>query len=187
MHAGMLLDAKFQEGFARLSPLGLSFDAWLFHPQIPELTALARIFPETPIVLDHFGGPLGVGAYKGRRDEVVADWKRSMAELASCQNVQVKLGGLVMDVNGFGFHERAAPPSSEDLARETRDYYLHTIDCFGPDRCMFESNFPVDKESTSYTVLWNSFKRISEGFSPAERTALFSGTASRIYRLEDVA
>jgi predicted TIM-barrel fold metal-dependent hydrolase len=183
MHPGMLLDAKFQEGFARLGPLGLSFDAWLFHPQIPDLTALARTFPETPIVLDHFGGPLGIGAYAGRRSGIMAEWKRSIAELASCQNVHAKLGGLVMDINGFGFHQREVPPNSTDLARETRDYYLHTIDCFGPDRCMFESNFPVDKESTSYTILWNSFKRMSESFSPAERTALFSGTASRFYRL----
>jgi L-fuconolactonase len=183
LRAGMLRDAKFQEGFARLAPLGLSFDAWLFHPQIPDLTALARTFPETPIVLDHFGGPLGIGHYATRKQEVLADWKRDIAELAQCQNVHAKLGGLVMDINGLGFDQREQPPDSEDLARETREFYLHTIDCFGPERCMFESNFPVDKQSCSYTVLWNSFKRISEGFSAAERTALFSGTASRVYRI----
>ena len=183
LRGGMLLDAKFQEGFARLAPLGLSFDAWLFHPQIPDLVALGRRFPDTPIVLDHFGGPLGIGSYAGRREEVFSDWKRNITELASCENVSVKLGGLVMDINGFGFHEREAPPSSEDLARQTRDYYLHTIESFGPSRCMFESNFPVDKMSCSYTVLWNSFKRISEGFSESERSELFSGTASRVYRL----
>jgi predicted TIM-barrel fold metal-dependent hydrolase len=183
VHSGMMLDAKFQDGFARLGPLGLTFDAWLFHPQIPELTTLAQTFPETSIVLDHFGGPLGVGAYANQRSEVTTEWKRSIAELASCQNVYAKLGGLVMEINGFGFHERDVPPSSEELANATRDHYLYTIDCFGPERCMFESNFPVDKESTSYTVLWNSFKRLSEGFSPAERQALFSGTASAFYRL----
>ena len=184
LRAGMLLEAKFQEGFARLAPLGLSFDAWFFHPQMPDLTALASAFPDTSIILDHFGGPLGIGYYAGRRDEVMANWKRDIAELAGCENVVVKLGGLVMDINGFGFDERDLPPDSQELAAVTRDYYLHTIDCFGPDRCMFESNFPVDKQSCSYTVLWNSFKRISEGMSEAERTALFSGTASRVYRLD---
>ena len=184
MRAGMLLEAKFKEGFSRLAPLGLSFDAWFFHPQIPDLTALARAFPETSIILDHFGGPLGIGYYADRRAEVMANWKRDIKELAACENVVVKIGGLVMDINGFGFHDRDVPPSSLELAAATRDYYLHTIDCFGSDRCMFESNFPVDKQSCSYTVLWNSFKRISEGMSEAERTALFSGTASRVYRLD---
>ena len=181
---GMLLDARFQEGFARLAPLGLSFDAWLYHPQIPELTSLARRFPETTIVLDHLGGPLGVGPYSGRREAVKAEWKRALAKLSTCPNVFVKLGGLVMEPMGFGFSARNAPPGSEDLARETRDYHLHAIDCFGPDRCMFESNFPVDKMSCSYSVLWNAFKRISRAFNPAERTALFSGTATRVYRLD---
>jgi predicted TIM-barrel fold metal-dependent hydrolase len=181
---GMLLDAHFQEGFARLGPLGLSFDAWMYHPQIPELASLARRFPETSIVLDHVGGPLGIGPYASRREAVKAEWKRNLRELATCPNVSVKLGGLVMDVSGFGFSERDAPPSSADLARETGDYHLHAIDCFGPDRCMFESNFPVDKQSCSYTVLWNTFKRITDGFSAAERAALFSDTASRFYRLD---
>ena len=183
LRGGMLLEAKFQEGFARLAPLGLSFDAWCLHPQIPDLTALARAFPETTIILDHFGGPVGVGSYAGRREEVKTSWRREIGELASCENVSVKLGGLLMDINGFGFHERDVPPGSEELAAATRDYYLHTIDCFGPDRCMFESNFPVDKQGCSYTVLWNSFKRISAGFGTSERDALFRGTASRVYRL----
>jgi len=182
---GMLLDARFHSGFARLAPLGLSFDAWLYHPQLPELTALARRFPQTTIVLDHLGGPLGVGPYAGRRDAVFADWRRNLSELATCPNVFVKLGGIVMEPMGFGFSARPAPPGSEDLAHETRDYFLHVIDRFGPDRCMFESNFPVDKMSCSYTVLWNAFKRISAGFTAAERTALFSGTARRAYRIED--
>ena len=180
---GMLLDAKFQEGFARLAPLGLSFDAWLFHPQIPDLTALARTFPDTQIILDHFGGPLGLGPYQGRRNEVMQDWKRNLTALATCPNVAIKLGGLLMDINEFTYDAQEAPPGSETLAAATRDYYLHAIDCFGPERAMFESNFPVDKASCSYTVLWNSFKRISEGFNANERSELFSGTASRVYRL----
>jgi L-fuconolactonase len=182
--AGMLLDPTFQKGFARLAPLGLSFDAWLYHPQLPELTALARRFPETTIVLDHFGGPLGVGPYAGRRAEILVEWKKSIAELASCPNVSVKLGGLVMEPMGFGFSARPTPPGSEELARLTRDYHLWTIDRFGPERCMFESNFPVDKLSVSYVVLWNACKRISAGFTPREREALFSGTARRVYRMD---
>lgn len=181
--AGMLLDPTFQAGFARLAPLGLSFDAWLYHPQLPELTALARRFPGTTIVLDHFGGPLGVGPYAGRREEILAEWKKSVAELATCPNVFVKLGGLVMEPMGFGFGARPAPPGSEELARTTRDYHLHAIDRFGPERCMFESNFPVDKLSCSYVVLWNAFKRIAAGFTPNEKKSLFSGTAMRAYRI----
>lgn len=180
---GMLGDARFQAGFARLAPLGVSFDAWLYHPQIPELTALARRFPQTTIILDHLGGPLGVGPHAGRRGEIFAEWKKSLAELADCPNVFVKLGGLVMEPMGFGFSARPAPPGSEDLARETRDYHLYAIDRFGPERCMFESNFPVDKLSCSYVVLWNAFKRISAGFTKAERESLFSGTARRAYRI----
>jgi predicted TIM-barrel fold metal-dependent hydrolase len=181
--AGMLLDTTFQAGFARLAPLGLSFDAWLYHPQLPELTSLARRFPETTIVLDHLGGPLGVGPYAGRREAIFVEWSKNLAELATCPNVYVKLGGLVMEPMGFGFSARRVPPGSEDLARETRDYHLHAIDQFGPERCMFESNFPVDKLSCSYVVLWNAFKRISAGFTPAERSSLFGDSARRAYRL----
>jgi len=181
---GMLLDPRFQAGFARLAPLGLSFDAWLYHPQIPELTRLAQRFPETTIVLDHLGGPLGVGPYAGLRAEILAEWKRSLAELATCPNVFVKLGGLVMEPMGMGFSARPAPPGSEDLARETREYHLHAIDCFGPDRCMFESNFPVDKLACSYVVLWNAFKRMTRDLGAEERRWLFSGTATRAYRLD---
>ena len=183
LREGMLLNPGFQQGFARLAPLGLSFDAWLFHPQIPELTALARTFPETQIVLDHFGGPLGIGPYATNRKQSLADWRSHIAELARCPNVVVKMGGLMMDVNGLGFNSQSQPPTSQQLVKATRDFYLHTIDCFGPNRCMFESNFPVDKAACSYTVLWNSFKRISAGFSSEERHALFYGNAERVYRL----
>ncbi len=179
----LLLDPAFREGYAQLGKLGMSFDSWLYHPQIPELTDLARAFPDIPVIFDHFGGPLGIGPYEGRREEIFAQWKKDVAELATCPNVHAKLGGINMAVNGFGWHKRETPPTSDELTAATRDWYLHMIDVFGPDRCMFESNFPVDKLSVSYPVLWNSFKKIAAGFSADEKTALFSGTASRVYRL----
>jgi predicted TIM-barrel fold metal-dependent hydrolase len=180
---GLLGDARFRRGFAELAPRGLTFDAWLYHPQLPELTELAKAFPDTTIILDHFGGPLGIGPYTGRRAEVFAAWKAAIRALADCPNVVVKLGGLVMPLNGFGFHKREQPIGSVELAEATRDWYLHTIECFGVARCMFESNFPVDKVSVSYRVLWNSFKRLTANFSAAERAALFHDTAVRVYQL----
>ena len=181
---GLLGDSAFRRGFAELGKRGLTFDAWMYHAQIPELTDLAQAFPEQPIVLDHFGGPLGIGPYAGHRAEIFAKWKDDVAELARCGNVVAKLGGLAMPINGFGFHKRDTPATSDELVAATRDYYLHMIDCFGPDRCMFESNFPVDKQSCSYHVLYNSFKKIAAGFSDAEKAALFHDTAVRVYRVE---
>jgi len=182
--ADLYKSARFREGFARLSPLGLSFDAWHYHPQMRGLTELARSFPDTTIVLDHFGGPLGIGPYEGRRAEIFDQWKVDIAELARCPNVVAKLGGINMPVNGFGWHRRPSPPSSDELAAATRDYYLHTIDQFGPKRCMFESNFPVDKISCSYAVLWNTFKKIAAGFTNAEKDRLFRQTAAEVYRVK---
>jgi predicted TIM-barrel fold metal-dependent hydrolase len=180
---GLLADGAFRRGFAELGKRGLTFDAWLYHPQLRELIDLARSFPQTPIVLDHFGGPLGIGPYEGKRAEIFAAWKRDLRELAGCPNVVAKLGGLVMPVNNFGFHRRERPATSAELVDATRDWYRHAIDCFGPSRCMFESNFPVDRASCSYAVLWNSFKRIAAGFSAADKAALFHDTAARFYRL----
>ncbi|MBI2766854.1 MAG: amidohydrolase family protein [Chloroflexi bacterium] len=180
---GLLADAAFRTGFSHLGRMGFSFDAWCYHEQIPELTALARAFPDVPIVLDHFGGPLGIGPYAGHADEVFATWKRNIDDLAGCPNVVVKIGGINMPINGFGWHERPKPPTSAELAEATGRYYLHTIERFGPQRCMFESNFPVDKASCSYAVLWNTFKRIAAGFSEADKAALFHDTATRVYRL----
>ena len=181
---GLLADAAFRTGFAELGKRGLTFDGWLYQPQIPELTALARAFPDQAIVFDHFGGPLGIGPYEGRREEIFAAWKSDVANLARCENVVAKLGGLVMPINGFGFHKRATPATSDELVEATRDYYLHMIDCFGADRCMFESNFPVDRQSCSYHVLYNSFKKIASGCSDAEKAALFHDTAVRVYRVQ---
>ena len=179
----LLLDEKYRRGAAELSRRGLVFEAWLYHSQIPELTDLARALPELTIVLDHFGGPLGIGPYAGRADEVFEGWQRSIDDLASCPNVVAKLGGINMEINGFGWELREQPPGSEELAEATKRYYLHTIERFGPQRCMFESNFPVDKVSVSYAVLWNSFKRLTAGFSEADKSALFHDTAARVYKL----
>jgi L-fuconolactonase len=179
----LLADATFRRGFSHLVSMGYSFDAWAYHPQIDEITALAQAFPNAPIVLDHIGGPLGIGPYAGQHAEVFPVWKASISALAKCENVHVKLGGLVMPVNGFGWHKRERPPSSEELAQTFEPYFLHCIEQFGPQRCMFESNFPVDKVACSYTVLWNAFKRLTQGFSADERSALFHDTATGFYRL----
>lgn len=180
----LLLDAKFREGFAYLRRYGLSFDAWMYHTQLSDMVSLARAFPDLPIILNHIGGPLGTGPYAGKHDEVFALWKKKIADLATCPNVMVKLGGLGMPRIGFGWSERPAPPDSVELAEKMAPHFNWCIERFGPDRCMFESNFPVDKVSFSYTVIWNAFKRMTKNFSPAERAALFHGTAVKAYRLD---
>jgi L-fuconolactonase len=180
---GLLLRDDFRAGFKHLAPRKLTFEAWLYHHQIPDVTSLARAFPGTTIILNHFGGPLGIGPYAGRADEIYAEWRKSISELATCPNVVAKLGGINMEINGFGWHERSRPPGSQELADATRRYYEFTIEKFGVDRCMFESNFPVDKASCSYTVLWNSFKRLTSRYSAAEKAKLFHDTAAHVYRL----
>jgi len=181
---GLLLDATFRKGFACLAQLGLSFDAWLFHPQIGELNDLARAFPDTQIVLDHCGGPVGIGSYANRREEIFPVWKASIQQIAKCPNVFVKLGGLAMRLLGYDFHERPMPPSSEEAAAAWRPYIETCIEAFGPDRCMFESNFPPDKGQCSYQVIFNAFKRIAAQYTEAEKTAMFSKTAVDFYRLK---
>jgi L-fuconolactonase len=180
---GLLRDKRLREGFAQLAPLGLSFDAWVYHPQLGDVIDLARAFPQTPIVLNHVGGAIGLGRYKGKRDEVFADWSGRIRELAACPNVAVKLGGLGMKMFGFDVHEGELPPSSEQLATAWRPYIETCIAAFGPARAMFESNFPVDKGSYGYGVFWNACKRLAEGASAAEKADLFHNTASRFYRL----
>jgi predicted TIM-barrel fold metal-dependent hydrolase len=181
---GLLLDSTFRKGFACLAPLALSFDAWLFHPQISELTDLARAFPDTQIVLDHCGGPVGLGSYANRREAIFPIWKASIEAIAGCPNVVVKLGGLAMRLLGHDFHERPMPPSSEELGSAWRPYIETCIEAFGPERCMFESNFPPDKGQCSYQVIFNAFKRIAAPYSEAEKTALFSKTAADFYGLK---
>jgi L-fuconolactonase len=175
----------FREGFAELGKRGLSFDAWLFHPQIGELTELAQAFPHTTIVLDHFGGPLGIGPYAGKQDEIFPHWQRDIAALAACDNVYAKLGGVVMPINGYDFHKRAVPPGSDEIVAATGRYYHHSIEHFGAERCMFESNFPVDKQSCSYAVLFNAFKKIAENYSAAQQDRLFHDTAVEVYSLQE--
>ena len=184
--AYVLGDPGFREGFAQLAPLGLSFDAWLYHTQLAELLDLARAFPQTTIVLDHVGGAIGIGPYAGRRDEVFVQWRAGIEALAGCANLCVKLGGMGMRMFGFEFGSRARPPASEELAQAWRPYVQTCIAAFGVERCMFESNFPVDKGSCSYAVLWNAFKRIAAGCSADEKRWLFAGTACKVYRLAAV-
>ncbi|MDG2141220.1 MAG: amidohydrolase family protein [Gammaproteobacteria bacterium] len=183
----LYLDKNFRTGFAKLSKYNLTFDAWLYHAQLGELLSLARAFPEQPIILDHVGGPLGIGPYKGKRTEILTTWKSMTKELAKCDNIIVKLGGISMAINGFEWHKRKKPPSSEELAEATRPYLMHCIEAFTPQRCMFESNFPVDKVSCSYNILWNSFKRITKDFSADEKCFLYQGVATKTYNLSDSA
>jgi predicted TIM-barrel fold metal-dependent hydrolase len=183
---GLYRDARFCEGFAQLAPLGLSFDAWLLEPQLDDLIDLARAFPDTAIVLNHLGGPLGIGPYAGQGEAVFARWRTDMAALAACPNVSVKLGGLGMRIGPFDFHRRPQPAGSAQLAQAWQPWVDHAIACFGAARCMFESNFPVDQASTGYTVLWNAFKRLAAAGSADEQAALLAGTARRVYRLDEV-
>jgi L-fuconolactonase len=181
---GISRDATWRAGFSRLAGLGLSVEGWCYHPQLPEMTALARAFPDTTIILNHVGGFLGVGPYSSRTKEEFQAWKRSIVEIATCPNVVVKLGGLGMLIFGFDLHLRDDPPSSELLAATWRPFLETCIEAFGTGRGMYESNFPVDKQSCDYTACWNAFKRISAGASAAEKAALFHDTAARVYRIK---
>jgi len=179
-------DSAFREGFAVLAEMGLSFDAYHYHHQNRHLTNLARAFPNVRIVNNHLGTPLGVGPYAGQQEQVFEEWAQSIAELATCPNVFMKLGGLAMPWNGFGFHSAPKPPSSDELVAKQGRYYHHAIEQFGADRCMFESNFPVDKCALSYTVLWNAFKKMASRYSEAEKDRMFRGTASEFYQLKSL-
>ena len=176
-------DRTWRQGFAELARRKLTFDAWLYHPQLEEIAELADAFPDTTIILNHVGGPLGYAGYASRHDEVRADWKKVMVELAKRRNIVVKVGGLGMAMGWFDFYQRPRPPGSEELAEGFKPWVETCIELFGADRCMVESNFPVDKITSGYGVLWNAFKRLAAGCSAAEKTALFSGTAARVYRL----
>ena len=173
----------FRKGVALLGKLGLSYDTWHYHFQNKAYADLARSAPDTVMVLDHFGSPVGVGPYADKRAEIFSEWKQDFADIAACENVVAKIGGMAMPPNGFGWHSRATPASSDEFVVAQRDYYLHAIDCFGPERCMFESNFPVDKMSLSYHVYWNAMKKICADFSDSDKDMLFRGTAARVYKL----
>jgi predicted TIM-barrel fold metal-dependent hydrolase len=182
--AGLYRDAKFREGFKVLHKLGLSFDAWLLEPQLPDLIDLARAHPDTTIVLDHVGTPLGIARYHGKREERFEEWRRNIRALAKCENVVVKLGGLPMPFAGWRKSWHEPQPSSEQLANEWKPYIETCIEAFGADRGMFESNFPVDRFGSTYVTLWNALKRIAANYSASEKTALFSGTALKTYRVK---
>ena len=181
--AGMLADPAYRRGLARLAAGGLTYDAMLYHSQLPELYHMARAMPDLNIVLDHIGCILGVGHYEGRERQSFRDWKAAMVMLAQCPNVSVKIGGFGMIVCGARWHERPMPPSSEELAEAWRPYVETCVELFGPQRCMFESNFPVDKAMYSYRTLWNAFKRLTTGWSADEQRLLFHDTAARCYGL----
>lgn len=180
---GLYLSSDFRAGMARLAKLGLSLDAWVFHPQLADAVDLARAFPSASIIMCHMGGPLGYGPYAGKKDEVFASWKAGMKQLAACPNVSVKLGGVMMRLAAFDYMKAPTPPSSAELAGLWGPYVSTCIELFGPDRCMVESNFPVEKMGISYAGLWNALKRIVAGCSVDEKKKIFSATADRVYRL----
>ncbi len=173
----------FLDGARALAALGLSFDAWQYHHQLDQVLHLARTVPELSIVVDHVGGPLGVGRYAGRRGNVLDLLRAGLRPLAQCPNVSVKLGGVGMTRYGTGWEHEARPPDSDRVVEIWGDVLRWCIDTFGPGRCMFESNYPVDGETTGYVVLWNAFKKLSASYDQAERADLFAGTARRVYRI----
>ena len=176
---------SFRKGLRMIAEQGLTYDTWHYHHQNLDFLDLARAVPECTMVLDHFGTPLGVGVYKSCKDEIFQEWKQEIREIAKCENVYAKLGGLAMPDNGYGWHVADCPPTSDELVHAQERYYMHTIECFGPDRCMFESNFPVDRLSINYHVLWNAFKKMAAGFNEEEKHAMFYGTAESVYSLQD--
>jgi predicted TIM-barrel fold metal-dependent hydrolase len=181
---GLLREPDFLRGVKRLGQRGLTYDCWLYHTQLKDLLAVARAAPETAMVINHVGGPLGCGPYRTQRDAVFAAWRADMKDLAACPTVHVKLGGLAMSVSGFDYEKNALPPTSTQMAADWQRWIGGCIELFGAERCMFESNFPVDKGMCSYPVLWNAFKRLAAGASATEKAALFYRTAARVYGLK---
>ncbi|MCA8900858.1 MAG: amidohydrolase family protein [Hyphomonas sp.] len=176
-------EADFQRGVKRLGQRGLSYDTWHYHHQNRDYLALAQACPDTLMVLDHFGTPVGVGPYADKREEIFAAWKEDVTAIAKCPNVYAKIGGLAMPDNGFGWDARETPATSDEIVAAHERWYDHMIACFGPERCMFESNFPVDRLSMSYVVYWNAMKKIAAKYSEAEKAAMFAGTARKVYKL----
>lgn len=181
---GLYLDPDFRRGVALLGARGLTFDAFQFHVQLGELIGLALAAPETTIVVNHLGTPVGFTRSPAAGDAVFAAWAESIERLARLPNVVMKLGGLASIVTGYDGHQRDRPPSSQEFVDERGAYFRRAIQCFGPERCMFESNFPVDSVSISYGSLWNAFKMIAGDYDAPSRHALLAGTARRVYRLQ---
>ncbi len=166
-----------------LARMGLSLEAWLYFPQLSELAEFARAVPNLTIILNHIGGLLRVGPYANRDEEILATWREGIDAVAECPNINVKLGGIGQPRTGFDWHARTQPIGSEELAETMAPLMNYCIQKFGPNRCMFESNFPPDKVGYSYNVLFNAFKRMSGGYSLGERAAMFHDTATRVYRI----
>jgi L-fuconolactonase len=181
----ILAEARFREGYKCLARFGLAFDAWVYHPQLSEVAELAASFPDTPIVLNHFGSPILGGPNAGRAEEVFSQWRDGMTALAAHPNVHVKLGALPVRRPKSAGQADASPLSSEEIAAAWRPFFEVCVEQFGARRCMFESNFPVQKRWCSYAVLWNACKRLAAGASATEKSALLGGTAARVYRLPD--
>ena len=181
---GQLASENFRAGARVLANMGLSLEGWLYFPQLPELADFAKAVPDLTIILNHIGGLMRVGPYANRNEEVMATWRSGIAAVAECPNVTIKLGGLGMPRTGFDWHARDTPASSEELAESMAPLMNYCIEQFGPERSMFESNFPVDKVSYSYNVMYNAFKRLSQGYSASERAAMFHDTAARVYRID---
>ncbi|MGF6872997.1 amidohydrolase family protein [Paraburkholderia sp. MM5477-R1] len=181
---GVLTATPTRAAISRIQKMGMTLDVWAFFTQLGDVAQICREHADLTVVINHTGGPLGIGPYKGLRDEVFAEWCSRIEELAAIPNTVMKLGGLAMRYAGFGFNERTVPPSSDDLVAAWKPYMRLCVDLFGPQRCMFESNFPVDKAMCSYGILWNAYKKIAADLSDTERTHLFSGTAARVYRLQ---
>lgn len=181
---GMYDLSSFRKGMKVLGDRGLTFDAWHYHHQNQDFLNMVRAVPDTQIILDHFASPLGVGHYASKREEIFEQWKKDIVEIAQCENVVAKLGGLSMPDNGFGWESREVAPTSDEFVNAQQRYFMHMIECFGPDRCMFESNFPVDRISISHHVLYNGLKKIAAGFSESEKDAMFYGTATRVYAID---
>ena len=180
---GLLVSPSFVDGVRTLGELDMTFDAWMYFHQLPELVTLARRAPDTRIILDHLGGPAGVGYWATHRDEMLATWRDNITALSRMPNVSIKIGGL-----GFPWfltdEVSATLVDSDSIAAYWRPEILHCIESFGPDRCMFESDFPVDGRLCDYVTLWNAFKKASTDLDPTERDAVFRGTAARIYRID---
>ncbi|NOX30763.1 MAG: amidohydrolase family protein [Actinobacteria bacterium] len=180
---GLYADPAFRRGVQRLGARGLTYDTWQYHHQVGEFIDLVDACPGTTMVLDHFSTPIGVGKFAGLLDEIFEQWAVDIADLATRANVVAKIGGLAMPDNGYSWHTAAKPATSDEFAAAQNRWYHHTIEAFGPSRCMFESNFPVDRFSISYPVLWNGLKKIAGQYSDSERDAMFYGTANRVYSL----
>jgi predicted TIM-barrel fold metal-dependent hydrolase len=180
---GLYLEPEFHHGLREVASRGLLFEASIYHPQIRDVTALARAVPEAQIVVVHSGSPVGHSSYRGREKEVHGNWLRDMKDLAACPNAAIKLGGILMTLAAYDFGQTARPITSEALAKLWRPFIEPCFELFGPQRCMVSSNFPVDKAGFGFGTVWNMFKHVTRDCSADEKQAIYSATARRIYQI----